>query len=459
MFKKALLLSTVLLTTGCDQLQRIGDVPVGKGAAAMELCSKVFISEQPEEKVVKDYVYPRVTPLQIIMWHHLDYFNKTAVVGTNYIYSDTPAVAVYREGIGCTLLMEDTDTAALMSQELELLPAPQLPAEPWPYGSTGVTDAVPTEVDLEKIDQAFDRAFSTAGEIPMVAKRNTTATLVAYKGKLIAERYGDGYGPETRQLGWSMSKSLTALLFGIAQDQGLLNANDPVLYDEWINDDRAAITFNNLLQMSSGLKFTEGYLGESDVTNMLFLSENQAEYAASLPLLHEPNTVFNYATGTTVMLADAITEAAGGGLNNGYQFYQSELFHKVDIASGIIGHDVSGTFGGGSYAYLTPRDWARLGQLILQKGRWGNEQVISEAWIDYMLTPADTTEFYGGQVWFASTDSYPQGFAYFSGNQAQFVGIFPELELLIVRMGVTQSIGSGIGQLIEDVLAAIEIEE
>lgn len=459
MFRFLLLSITLIFLSGCDQLQRIGDIPVGKGAAAMELCSKVFISDQPEEKVIKDYVYPRVTPLQIIMWHHVDYFHKTAVIGTNYVYSNSPAVAVYREGIGCTLMAGESDLASVMSQEIDLLPPPQLPIAPWPYGSAGVTDSIPEGVDLDALDEAFDRAFTTEGEIPMVAKRNTTATLVVYKGKLIAERYAEGYSPNTPQLGWSMSKSLTALLFGIAQDQGLLNANDQVPYAEWADDDRGAITYNNLLQMSSGLKFTEGYLGESDVTNMLFLSADQAEYAASLPLLHEPNTVFNYATGTTVMLADAITEAAGGGLNNGYRFYQQELFHKVDITTAEIGHDASGTFGGGSYAFLSPRDWARLGQLILQKGRWGSEQVISEAWIDYMLTPADTTDRYGGQVWFAPGEDYPEGFTFFSGNQAQFVGIFPTHDLVIVRMGVTQSIDSRIDQLIWDVLAALPPED
>lgn len=457
---KNLICLSPMLLLGCDQVERIDDIPIGKAVAAMELCGKVFISNQPIQKSLDDFIAPRIWPLHTVLTHDVDFTNKTVEIDTNLLNANAPAKAMYREGIGCAMVLEDSSEEQLNAQSVELIPPPQLSSDPWPLGSGGLTNDAPSGIDYEKIEAAFDEAFSTADDVQYEAMRNTTATLVVYQGKLIAERYAEGFSPSTPQQGWSMSKSVTGLLLGIAQEQGYLNYATPVLFEEWLSTDKEEITYEHLFHMSSGLSFEEGYAGTSDVTNMLFFSADQAAYAASLPLLHEPNTEFNYSTGSTVMLASAISSNITPldtltTTNNVYEFYQSELFHKIDVTSASVQHDITGAFTGGAHMYLTPRDWARVGLLVLQEGSWDGQQVVSDNWVEYMLSPSPTNNEYGGQLWLNSNNKLPNDHVYFSGNQGQYVGIIPSLDLIVVRMGVTQGVSSGINDLMESIVDAL----
>lgn len=449
-----------MLLLGCDQVERIDDIPIGKAVAAMELCGKVFISDQPVKKSVDDFVSPRVWPMHTFLTHDVDFDNKTVEIDTNLLDANAPAKAMYRDGIGCAMVLEDSTEEQLNAQTLNQIAPPQLSDDPWPLGSGGITDDAPSGIDYEKIEAAFDEAFSTEDDVQYEAMRNTTATLVIYEGKLIAERYADGFTANTPQQGWSMSKSVTGILLGIAQELGYINASAPVDRTEWVSTDKEEITHEHLLHMSSGLQFEEGYGGESDVTNMLFFNADQASYAASLPLLHEPNTEFNYSTGSTAILASAISSAltplnTTSATDNVYDFYQTELFHKIDVTSAEVQHDITGAITGGAHMYLTPRDWARVGLLVMQGGNWDGEQVVAENWIDYLLDPAPTTNEYGGQIWLDDGRDIPKDHVYFSGNQGQYVGIIPSKDLIVVRMGVTQGVSSGTSTLVRAVLDAL----
>src|SRR6185436_13243007 len=116
-----------------------------------------------------------------------------------------------------------------------------------------------------------------------------------------------------------------------------------------------------LLQQTSGIGFTEIYTRPSSVTKMLFSKGDMAAYAASLPLKHDPGTVFNYTSGNTNILSKIIREIVGENKYSAFPY--EELFYKINAYSFMLEKDASGTYVGSSYSYGTARDFARFGLL------------------------------------------------------------------------------------------------
>src|SRR5690606_1889515 len=133
---------------------------------------------------------------------------------------------------------------------------------PYPYGSGDPKDSVFSNLDLPAIETALQNAFDKEGEV----KQRSRAIVVLYKGQLIAEKYAPGITPETKLLGWSMTKSISSTVLGVLEKQGKISLDQNNLFKEWEGDERAFITLNNLLQMNSGLEWVEDYETISDVT-------------------------------------------------------------------------------------------------------------------------------------------------------------------------------------------------
>ncbi|MEY4032117.1 MAG: hypothetical protein RL573_1029, partial [Actinomycetota bacterium] len=135
----------------------------------------------------------------------------------------------------------------------------------------------------------------------------TLALAVVQGGRLVFERYDPEHGPGSTLISWSMAKSITHALVGIAVGDGLLDTSTSDLFPEWSGDERRAITLQHLLNMSSGLAWNEDYVNDevSDVIEMLAGNNggDHAAYAASRPLVHDPGTHFVYSSGTTNLVA------------------------------------------------------------------------------------------------------------------------------------------------------------
>ena len=104
-------------------------------------------------------------------------------------------------------------------------------------------------------------------------------------------------------LGWSMTKSIMSTMFGVLEQQGKMDVNNPAQIKEWEKDERSKITINNLLQMNSGLEWIEDYNTISDVTKMLFLETDMTQSQIDKPLIGEPNNSWNYSSGTSNLLS------------------------------------------------------------------------------------------------------------------------------------------------------------
>jgi len=292
------------------------------------------------------------------------------------------------------------------------------------------------------------------------ALAETRAVIVLQDGRVVAERYGKGYGPTNRLIGWSMSKSITSTLIGQLVGEGRLQLDAPAPVPAWKNDARAKITLRQLLHMSSGLRHDE--LGDPDVqdadTNRaLFadVSDDAAAFAVTRPSAAAPGAVYNYSSLTSIILSDiAVRAIAPGATTPDARRAAMRAYlklHLVDpvMPSLICEFDRAGTMIGGSFCHATARDWARFGQLYLDNGVVGGRQLVPAAWVAFVRTPAATNASYGGHFWLNRANLKAKEAALFPdqgpadtyaavGHLGQFVTITPSKHLVAVRLGKTQ---------------------
>jgi len=427
-------------------------VPIGTGYTARYICSSVFISHRDPQLTYREDVAP-INPLAKIIDVNIDHAQKTVVASSFGLFKST---ALYREGCGCTLVTGTTE-AELRKQKFmipEPTPVPQIvPDAPWPTGEGASPEPLAGEVNMDKLKGVLDAAFA---EPHPERKKMTRAVIVVYDGKLIGERYAPGFDNSTPLLGWSMSKSVTNALVGILVRQGKVRIREPAPVPEWqkAGDPRKSLTLDQLLRMSSGLKFDETYEPLHDVTDMLYRSYDFAAYAAEKSLDAEPEGKWAYSSGTANIIARIVRHAAEKDYPRYYDFLRKGLFAKIGMHSAVAEPDPSGTFVGSSYMFATPRDWARFGLLYLQDGLWGGERVLPEGWVKYSAapTPKAPQGQYGALFWLnAGTEANPKDRLWPSapsdafaarGYQEQYVVIIPSKKLVIVRFGATSVRGA-----------------
>jgi len=267
----------------------------------------------------------------------------------------------------------------------------------------------------------------------------TLAVVVQHRGQVVAEAYAEGVTADTTLISWSMAKSITHALVGMAQMDGLLDVQAPTGIAQWQNDDRRLITLQHLLEMRSGLAWIEDYVegNESDVIDMLFGSgkEDHAAYAMNQPLSSVPGSEWYYSSGTTNIVARLLGDALG---DKTHAFIRRRLFDAIGMSSATAQFDAAGTFVGSSYVYATARDFAKFGELYLRDGMCGVKRILPVGWVDHARAQTviddETGQGYGAHWW---TQPGEANSLIASGYEGQQILVLPERDLVIVRLGKT----------------------
>jgi CubicO group peptidase (beta-lactamase class C family) len=428
--------------------------PIMAGMAAKTMCSCVFVSDRSPQSVRDKElkVFPGLSGASI------DIDEKERTVEAHILWKTSKAI--YREGLGCTLLAELTEDEVL-AQKTEL-PAKPLEQDTvaWPQGDRITRHA--SGIDTVKLNAVIAEAFE---EPDPERPKNTSAVIVVYNGHLVAERYGENFTRESRHMGWSMTKSVTNALTGLLVKSGKLSLNSPAPVEEWKGDERQAITLSELLKASSGLEWTESYFNPTSHFHRMFIhSDDKAAYAAGLPLAHEPGTYYQYSSGTTNILSRIIRSTVGDAAY--YRLPYDSLFYPIGMNRALIEPDASGTFVGSSYSYASARDWARFGLLYLNDGVWNGRRILPEGWVKYTVTPgsAATIGEYGAQ-WHLNAGApgdparrklpkLPVDAYWADGFEDQWIIVIPSQKLVVVRLGVSHH-GFAIERLVEGIMASL----
>ena len=319
---------------------------------------------------------------------------------------------------------------------------PSLPASPsdvsWPQSEWQRAEPG-SHVARSDLTRLMGEAF---GNEPDPRLGDTFAVLVVQMGRVVLERYGCDKGPTDTFHSWSMAKSMTHALTGILVKDGLIDIHAPAAVPEWqaADDPRREITLDQLLRMSSGLKFNEDYVDgdTSDTMQMLWGpgKDDTAKYAAEMPLAHAPDTVCSYSSGTTNIISRLLAQTLGKTGAAFEAWMRERLFDPIGMGSAIPKFDAAGTFIGSSFCFCTAEDFARFGLLYLRDGRVGDDHILPEGWVDYARTPTkhqpDELLGYGAQWWLGMT-----GAGSFSANgyDGQRIALVPQDDLVIVRLG------------------------
>ena len=199
---------------------------------------------------------------------------------------------------------------------MSLTPLPSQPdGLPWPAQTWPAADP-PPGVDRVRLAELLD---TTLAEPQPASTARTNELLIVHRGRIVAERYAAGVGPDDVQHSWSMAKSILHAAVGVLVRDGRLDLAEAAAVPQWQNpgDARSAITLDSLLHMNSGLRFCEDYVDErvSDVIKMLFQpgADDTAAFAASFPQDHPPDTVFNYSSGISNIVSAIVSRAVGKG--------------------------------------------------------------------------------------------------------------------------------------------------
>lgn len=413
--------------------------PIITGYGAKILCSCTMLTGRAEQDVITNELGSGLLTLGTFKANYTDSSATASVFGL------AKRKAIYRKGLGCTLVNGVTEEE-LRAQNWKIA-SPTITQQDtlaWPIGDRTSDSLDLSGYNMELLTKTVNEAFEEPGE---EKNRRTRAVLIIHHGEIILEKYADGFDQNTRLMGWSMTKSLTNAMMGILVRDGKLTVNQPAPIEDWKNDERSVITIHNLMQASSGLDWQEDYSGPSTATNMLFKKRDAGKYALSVPLKHKPGEVFYYSSGTTNILSWIIRQSVGD--ETYHRFAYENVFHKIGMNSLVIEPDPGGTFVGSSFSYATARDWARFGLLYLNDGYWTTGRILPEGWVEYTTTPAKGAKHgeYGAQFWLNAGNpndvvdrtypDVPSDMFYASGYEGQNVFIIPSHDLVVVKLSLT----------------------
>jgi CubicO group peptidase (beta-lactamase class C family) len=437
-----LLLASVIVTAGAYRLYRTA--VLGSGFMAQLLCSGTFVSHRdPVAVLTEDMTGPGYSLLRFFQPH----VEREAKRVTASMHGLGTKIAIFREGLGCTLLVDRTeDELRRQTAGISLLPRAPNPDLLWPIGERVELGTLPHGVDQVALAAAIKDAFE---EPHKPHPRSTRALVIVYHGQIVAERYATGFDATMPLIGWSMTKMALNALVGAAVQEGKIALADKSLLPEWRSaaDPRGEITLDQLLRMTSGLSFSEDYVDHSsDVIQMLFVQGDKASFAAAKPVEHPPGTYWHYSSGSSNIIARVLRERFA--YEGDYlRFPRERLFEPLGMRSAVLEPDEAGNFVGSTFMYASARDWARLGLLFLHDGVWQGRRLLPEGWLVYSLTPTKgvPSADYGAHVWLKlpetkqpSETAMPEGAYFMLGYDEQVVAIVPSRDLVIVRLGLSR---------------------
>ncbi|MHC9083738.1 serine hydrolase domain-containing protein [Luteimonas sp. RIT-PG2_3] len=351
-----------------------------------------------------------------------------------------PRIAAWRPNLGCAQLPIGASADAVATLPRFDTPAPQLDREPWPLGDRDATARAAG--DARALARAIAAAFGHDDAQAYGEGHATTGVIVLQHGRIIAERYRDGFGPHVAQRTWSVAKSLTGALIGVAAQAGEIDPRQPAPVPEWQRpgDPRAAITVEQLLRMSSGLySATAGNRTDA----LYFGGATVAESATGWPLQAAPGTRFRYANNDSVLAVHALRGRTGDEARALSRPY-TDLLWPLGMTRTHAETDWQGGYVMSSQVWSTARDLARFGLLLQNDGVFAGRRLLPEGWVREATTasgpqpePQPGSDFgYGATLWLLQrSPGVPVDTYAAMGNRGQYIVVVPSRGIVIVRRG------------------------
>ena len=471
----AIIVVVVLLAVALAHV--LGLPAIVAGMAARAVCSAVHLGHRDLDAVIRKDVRP-AHPL--LRW--VDISAEADRVTARLPWA-SPRTAHYLAPFGCVL--EPTAALVAAATSLAVTPAstqgpaaatlttptlttptlaaalPRAPVNAQPPFADGLSPPAALSPAVQAaLDDAVASGFAArAGGL----EPNTRAIVILVDGRIVAERYRAGLGPDTPQAGWSMAKTVTAVLVHQRlADQGrdatttraldwARPARRPDWLTAWADDDRAGLTLAELLTMRDRLDHRETYRPWSDVPRMLWLEADVGRFAGTARRSNE-TPPFRYASAVSNVI-QALLRASFDDDVEYWRFAWQRLFAPLGAPGARFETDATGTAIGSSFLWATPREWAALAELLRSDGRLPDgRQLIAPGWLAQALppTPASSAaepsagDGYGPHIWrigipgtlpCPSGEVLPRDALAMLGHWGQIASILPSRRAVIVRLG------------------------
>ncbi len=292
-------------------------------------------------------------------------------------------------------------------------------------------------VDTARLYQLFDQLQTKENKIHSV--------LLVKNDELIIEEYFGGYSAEQSHDLRSTTKSIRSILMGIAIDEGFIaSVDDPIakylknpVPTKNLDERKKAITIRHLLTMSSGLDCNDWDKKSKGQEDRVYKKKDWLQYTLNLPLVNDPGTVANYCSMGAVLVAEIISQASGMTID---KFAEKYLFEPLSIHNLQWEHTSNKkVIPSAKRLHLTPRDMAKIGQLILNQGKWNGQPIVSAQWVEEATTPkTKITGIDYGYLWWnlpfkVGNDNIIAKTA--TGNGGQYIIVIPEMDMVAVFTG------------------------
>ena len=262
---------------------------------------------------------------------------------------------------------------------------------------------------------------------------NTQAAILIVGNSIVAEYYNEGYDETSLATSWSVAKSFTSTLIGIAIDDGYIGSIDDPITDylpEWKGKDQDNILLKHLLAMQSGM-------ADHPLAGVVFVP-NMVEYSLDREIIDPPGKVFRYSNEDSMLLGEILKNATGLSVQ---EYANQKIFNILEVNDKWWTDQAGNTV---TYASLdmTPRDFAKFGLMVAQEGKWKDKEVVSSSWLDIATVNYSDLAPYGFQ-WWTSNGSNGKEYDFFSakGLDGQLIYVWPEIDLVFVRFTKYQHVG------------------
>jgi CubicO group peptidase (beta-lactamase class C family) len=295
----------------------------------------------------------------------------------------------------------------------------------------------------------------------------TEGYLIIKDGYIIAEDYFGEFDQGDKHSSFSVAKSFTSAVIGIAIDKGFIESENDLIseyYTELNESDvqtwKKDLKIEHMLTMTSGLDWSEEGFLDNDLANMV-LSSNYVDYVLSKDVENQPGEVFTYNSGESMLLSGIINLTTGKSMK---QFAEENLFNTIGISDLEWDSDSENHTVAGWGISTTMENFARFGYLFLKNGNWDGQQLISETWISKSTSRFRAQSPYYGYLWWLNDQAFfdsdiqlPDDCYMAIGALGQYIIVVPSYDLLIVRVGTDTSYKTWkADEFINLVIAAIE---
>ena len=294
----------------------------------------------------------------------------------------------------------------------------------------------------------------------LLKKLKTIAVVVIKNDSLLYEKYWDSYSDSSWSGSFSMAKSITSLLVGAAIKEGKIKSVDETVstyLPEFKEGLAAKLKIKDLLTMSSGSNWDEAYANPFSITTEAYYGSDLHKTATGVKIIKEPGTYHDYKSGDTQLLGLIVEKAIGKSLSQyaGEKLWQPLGAEHPALWSKDRNEGVEKAF---CCFNSNARDFARIGQLMLDSGRWKGNAIIDPVYYRQSVTPCAIPDEsglpcndYGYQWWISPMDSH---IFYARGILGQYIIVIPAKRMVLVRLGHKRS-DLRINGLVEEVNALI----